>query len=225
MGRDMQKMAAFRSGEGENRMKALDQEGLIDGDLELRVVDRGGMEATLNRLSLRLVSFAFCVIVILRHDAEAMWLLSGSLLDKVLSTVLKRVLNQARPVTTRKSDPGMPSSHAQSIFFLAAYVVVSIVESLEVNMLTLFLGSLVFALASYFSWLRVSLQYHTVSQVLVGAIVGSAFSVSWIWLWNAVIHEAYISHLLVRVCVVLGAVGFSCAVALHVIRHRLKDDK
>ncbi|CAM8984790.1 unnamed protein product [Rhodiola kirilowii] len=214
---------AFRIGESEGRIQVFEQEGLIGGDEELRAVN-GGLEATLNRLSKWLVSATFGAIVVWRHDGEAMWILTGSVLNTILSNVLKRVLNQDRPVSTTKSDPGMPSSHAQSIFFAAAYIVVSMVAGLGVNALTLVLSSLVFAAGSYLSWLRVSQQFHTVSQVLVGAILGSAFSVLWFWAWGAVVHEAYISHLWVRVCIAMGTAGFALAFFAYVIRHWLKDE-
>uniref|UniRef100_A0A7N1A184 Phosphatidic acid phosphatase type 2/haloperoxidase domain-containing protein n=1 Tax=Kalanchoe fedtschenkoi TaxID=63787 RepID=A0A7N1A184_KALFE len=144
---------AFSSCEGEKRIQVFEQEGLIDGDLELRAVD-GGPEATLNRLSKWIVAAAFCAIFIWKHDAEAMWLLTGSVLNTILSIVLKQVLNQDRPVSTLKSDPGMPSSHAQSIFFVAAYLILLMMQSLGVNALTLALSSLVFAVGSYLLRLR-----------------------------------------------------------------------
>jgi hypothetical protein len=36
--------------------------------------------------------------------------------------VLKYVFNQSRPEAARKADPGMPSSHANSLAFLSTYV-------------------------------------------------------------------------------------------------------
>ncbi|KAH0855484.1 hypothetical protein HID58_007965, partial [Brassica napus] len=45
------------------------------------------------------------------------WLVSNS----ALSVALKRILNQQRPVATLRSDPGMPSSHAQSISFISLF--------------------------------------------------------------------------------------------------------
>ena len=62
------------------------------------------------------ISVVFGVIILWRHDGEALWAFMGSILNAGLSTVLKRILNQERPVSTSRSDPGMPSSHAQSIF-------------------------------------------------------------------------------------------------------------
>lgn len=49
----------------------------------------------------------------------------GSVINSALAMVLKRILNQERPVPTLKSDPGMPSSHAQSIFFIDGFIILS----------------------------------------------------------------------------------------------------
>lgn len=87
-----------------------------------------------------LVAAVFGIIFLWRHDAEALWAVSGSILNAGLSTVLKRILNQERPVSTIRSDPGMPSSHAQSIFYVVMFCIVSsniLSQSDEENMLGL----------------------------------------------------------------------------------------
>ena len=40
----------------------------------------------------------------------------------VLQQLLKRVINEQRPPNARAADPGMPSSHATILSFLATYV-------------------------------------------------------------------------------------------------------
>ena len=63
---------------------------------------------------------------------------------------------------------GMPSGHAQSIVFSTVYVFLS----LKQNNVLLF-----YVLASLVTmWQRVECNYHTVLQVFVGSIVGSAFA-------------------------------------------------
>lgn len=66
----------------------------------------------------------FGLVILWKHDAEALWAAMGSVVNAWLSTVLKRLLNQDRPSALR-SDPGMPSSHAQSIFYAAVFSVAS----------------------------------------------------------------------------------------------------
>lgn len=71
------------------------------------------------------MSALFGSIILLRHDGAALWAVIGSISNSALSVVLKRILNQERPATTLRSDPGMPSSHAQSISFISVFAVLS----------------------------------------------------------------------------------------------------
>lgn len=72
-----------------------------------------------------LVSALFAGVILWRHDAEAMWAAMGSIVNAILSIVLKRIINQDRPLSGLKTDPGMPSSHAQSIFFIVTFAILS----------------------------------------------------------------------------------------------------
>lgn len=74
------------------------------------------------------------------------------------------------------------------------------------------------------AWLRVSQRYHTTLQVVVGATVGSVFAVLWFWAWEAAVHKAYYSSLLVRILVIVGAAGSSLGFISHVIQHWLKGE-
>lgn len=67
----------------------------------------------------------FGLLLLWRRDPEALWAASGSVINAGLSTVLKRILNQERPIANIRSDPGMPSSHAQAISFAVMFAIVS----------------------------------------------------------------------------------------------------
>lgn len=71
------------------------------------------------------VSGLFASIILLRHDGAALWAIIGSVSNSALSVGLKRILNQERPDTTSRTDPGMPSTHAQSISFISVFAVLS----------------------------------------------------------------------------------------------------
>lgn len=75
------------------------------------------------------------------------------------------------------------------------------------------------------SWLRVSQNLHTLSQVVVGATFGTIFSILWLLLWNAFVHKAFISSLWVRIVIALGAAGFCLGFVVYVIRHWLRDER
>ncbi|XP_020890757.1 lipid phosphate phosphatase epsilon 2, chloroplastic isoform X3 [Arabidopsis lyrata subsp. lyrata] len=162
--------------DGEEQFQALEQEAFINNSSSDA---GGGIEAIANRLSKWIVAALFGSVLLLRHDGAALWAVIGSVSNSALSVALKRLLNQERPVATLRSDPGMPSSHAQSISFISVFSVFSVMEWLGTNVLSLLLSGLILALGSYFTWLRVSQKLHTTSQVVVGAIVGSVYSTLW----------------------------------------------
>ncbi|KAH7865076.1 hypothetical protein Vadar_001926 [Vaccinium darrowii] len=91
------------------------------------------------------------------------------------------------------------------------------------NGLTMTLSGLALAFASYLSWLRVSQQLHTVSQVVVGAApaLGSAFSILWFWSWDAIVLGAFISSFWVRIALVVGDAVFYGLFLIYLIRHWL----
>ncbi|XP_010263603.1 PREDICTED: lipid phosphate phosphatase epsilon 2, chloroplastic-like [Nelumbo nucifera] len=224
---DLVNTSAFRSNDGDEGFFSVEKEAILGNELsEFRSnFISGGFEATLNRLSKWLVFALFGAFILLRHDIEALWAAMGSVINAWLSITIKRILNQERPVSTLRSGPGMPSSHAQTIFFAVIFAILSLVEWLGINGFTIIAGVFVLACGSYFSWLRVSQQLHTLSQVIVGAVLGSIFSILWFWSWNAIVLKAFISSLWVRVLVVLGATGCCVAFLLYVIRNWLMDEE
>ena len=77
------------------------------------------------------VSALFAGVILWRHDGESMWAAMGSIINAILSITLKRIINQERPTSASKSDPGMPSSHSQSIFFIVTFSILSSKTSLS----------------------------------------------------------------------------------------------
>ncbi|CAN8254771.1 unnamed protein product [Cochlearia groenlandica] len=184
----------------------------------------GGIEAIFNRLSKWVVSVLFASIILMRHDGTALWAIIGSVSNSALSVALKRVFNQARPATTSRSDPGMPSSHAQSISFISGFAVLTVIEWLGTSKVSLFLSGFILALGSYFIRLRVSQKLHTSSQVLVGGIAGSVFCVLWYTTWNSLLLEAFESSLLLQISVFMVAATFALAFAAYVVLNWFRHD-
>jgi acid phosphatase family membrane protein YuiD len=172
-----------------------------------------------------IVAALFGSVLLLRHDGAALWAVIGSVSNSVLSVALKRILNQERPVATLRSDPGMPSSHAQSISFISVFSVFSVMEWLGTNVLSLFLSGFILALGSYFTWLRVSQKLHTTSQVVVGAIVGSVYSTLWYVTWNSLVLEAFTSTFSVQIALFLVAAASALGFAVYVLLNWFKDDR
>ena len=90
----------------------------------------------------------------------------GAIGNALLSKILKRILRQDRPTGAPVSDPGMPSSHAMSLFFFAAYLssAAAIWSSWPLaGRAAAIAGLLAFATNSA-SW-RISAGFHTRDQV------------------------------------------------------------
>ncbi|CAN7012853.1 unnamed protein product [Brassica rapa subsp. trilocularis] len=209
----------FARRDGSEQSGSVEQEASIKGSPELRyeMVTGRGIEAIVNSLSKWVVSILFASIILLRHDGTALWGIIGSVSNSALSLVLKRILNQARPATTSRTDPGMPSTHAQSISFISVFAVLSVMEWLGTSKVSMFLCCLILASCSYFIRLRVSQKLHTSSQVVVGAIVGSVFCIFWYTTWNSLLLEAFESSLLLQTSVFLVAAALTLAFATHVV--------
>ncbi|KAL8200433.1 hypothetical protein R6Q57_011772 [Mikania cordata] len=205
-------------------ISALEQEALVENDGVSFHQTAGGLQAIVNRLSKWIVALAFGGLLLLRHDGLALWAAMGSVINMMLSVILKKIFKQERPVSRSSSTHGMPSSHAQAIFYTIVFVIFSVVKWQGVNAVAAILSMFVVATGSYFSWLRVSQRNHTTIQVVVGAIVGSVFGVLWFWAWETIVHKAYYSSLLVRVFVTIGGVSFSLYFIAHVIQHWFKGE-
>lgn len=112
----------------------------------------------------------------------------GLIANAVLNIILKGLIQEPRPMFDNKKIKlmtthakeyffqngipfdiyGMPSGHAQMAFFTTVFIYLSLKHT---NFLYLYL---VFSL--FICYQRVTTQYHSISQVIVGAIVGSGFA-------------------------------------------------
>ncbi|WZY72677.1 lipid phosphate phosphatase epsilon 1, chloroplastic-like [Brassica napus] len=99
--------------DGSEQSGSVEQEASINGSPEIRyeMVTGRGIETIFNSLSKWVVSILFASIILLRRDGTALWGIIGSVSNSALSMMLKRILNQARPATTSRTDPRMPSTH------------------------------------------------------------------------------------------------------------------
>eukprot|EP00241_Pyramimonas_parkeae_P010148 CAMPEP_0114226090 /NCGR_PEP_ID=MMETSP0058-20121206/1046_1 /TAXON_ID=36894 /ORGANISM="Pyramimonas parkeae, CCMP726" /LENGTH=250 /DNA_ID=CAMNT_0001336791 /DNA_START=830 /DNA_END=1582 /DNA_ORIENTATION=+ len=140
--------------------------------------DPAGWMRAMNKCTKYVVSAAVGVAVLRRFDLFAAWAVVGAVLNAAANKVLKRVINASRPQTGMhsKSDPGMPSSHAQSLAFLATLPCFDWVTGPWPAPLAAVTMQMV---ATGLTSLRVACGYHTVPQVVVGYGVGLTISVLW----------------------------------------------
>ncbi|KAG2257735.1 hypothetical protein Bca4012_094892 [Brassica carinata] len=187
------------------------------------LVSRGRIESIFNRLSKWVVSALFASIILLRHDGTALWAIIGSVSNSALSVFLKRLLNQARPATTSRTDPGMPSSHAQSISFISVFAVF---YGMAWNQRSLSVPNHAHPRIGFiFYTVKVSQKLHTGNQVVVGGLVGSVFCIFWYKTWNLLLLEAFKSSLLLQIYVFLVASAYTLAFAAYVVLNSFRHDR
>lgn len=136
------------------------------------------------------VSGLVCLVLLWRHDRFAAWCVLGSILSSFVCKALKYLINEQRPPNARKADPGMPSSHANSLSFLSVYAAVGLVQVMNNHAAGVLAALAVLAAGLFLTWLRVALGYHTWAQVVVGAALGACSAILWymlgdIWVVSA----------------------------------------
>lgn len=133
---------------------------------EDRKRSRGALLADATKGAVCVAAGATCLYV----GARAGVVLVGSLTNAATVKILKYTFNLPRPDGSTKRDPGMPSSHAASLFYLARAAS---------RPLPLF-GSvgLVLGAAIACAW-RIRCGYHTFAQVFVGASLGLTVEAVW----------------------------------------------
>ena len=97
-------------------------------------------------------------------------------MNAFISKVIKKIVREPRPASSKKGGYGMPSSHAQALFYF--FMTVALTSQRDRagawtwSALSLILG--VYAVIAS-SW-RVTSGLHSIKQTLVGAVIGVAFS-------------------------------------------------
>lgn len=145
--------------------------------------------AAINGATKWAVSSAVFATLAWRRDVRSCWCVAGSIVSAFNCKVLKRAINQSRPEGARKVDPGMPSSHAQSLGFLSAYLALELAAAASsgsgggggwgVAAAAALVGGV------FLSSLRVVLDFHTPAQVVAGHAMGAASAGAWRWLGEA----------------------------------------
>jgi len=117
--------------------------------------------------------------VLWHRDLNVCWALIGAVLNAFVNKLMKRLLNIERPNTGLhfKTDPGMPSSHAQSLAYLGTYPAATWISAHHLAGAAP--AAVIVAGAMSFAWLRVRCGYHTVPQVVVGFVLGTLTATGW----------------------------------------------
>jgi len=124
----------------------------------------------------------YVTLVWAHRELEIVLMLGGQLFCEGINWILKRLIKETRPSrhATGKGY-GMPSSHAQFIYFFASYL--SLWMLYRVRYLPRVQRHLISGTVQILAFLvalsRVYLHYHTPRQVIVGVFAGSIIGIFW----------------------------------------------
>lgn len=128
-----------------------------------------------------LTKWTVCALVggmlLYNRNTTSVLYVTGAGLNSLAGKLLKKVIKQPRP-TALKADPGMPSSHATSLSFLALLGAVHFWVRGGVLWQWGLVGGGV-AMAAVASHWRVGAGYHTAGQVVAGWLLGGVDAAVW----------------------------------------------
>ena len=140
------------------------------------------------------IMFWLTLVFIWREYKYFIAYIIGWYLDSYLNKILKNEIHQPRPSISKNlsdldniknyhgsNQYGMPSGHAQSIFFSICYLFL-VKKSKILLIITLFIA----LLTLYQRWIY---GRHTIEQLFVGSIIGISFSYLWYRLVKMIIHN------------------------------------
>ncbi|XP_045472588.1 dolichyldiphosphatase 1-like [Harmonia axyridis] len=135
------------------------------------------------------IGAGFISLILFRRDLHTITFFLGTLFNELLNYFLKHTICEARPMVRNSlyTEYGMPSSHAQFVWFFTTYVIYfvfirlhhmnnnNIIETM--SKILILSSSVIMSLLVCIS--RTYLQYHSFYQVLIGSIVGALFATLW----------------------------------------------
>lgn len=96
----------------------------------------------------------------------------GGIGNSILSKILKKIIKQPRPDRSTSDGYGMPSSHAQSIFYFIT-IAALLIQQHQSKLFSIPMTAILFTYAFFANKWRVQTGLHTITQTLVGAGIGS----------------------------------------------------
>ncbi|EAA08176.3 AGAP002666-PA [Anopheles gambiae str. PEST] len=157
------------------------------------------------------IGAGFVALILFRRDLHTIVFFLGTLVNECLNILLKHWIQEPRPVSRAQiwTEYGMPSSHSQFMCFFATYVLLFIFIRLHhINnsnsarferLVRLLVLAICWTAAFLVCFGRIYLLYHTLSQVLIGALVGTVMGALWFLLTHFVLTPYFPMVVLWRV--------------------------
>jgi dolichyldiphosphatase len=120
-----------------------------------------------------LVSSSAGLSVLLSSSWLPLYYIFGALLNALLGKIIKRIVRQPRPPTSKKGGYGMPSSHAHLLFYFLT-ITTFLSRKHYSSYMSLILSLVLSGYAISASYWRVVDGLHSLLQTFVGAALGVA---------------------------------------------------
>ncbi|XP_020278280.1 dolichyldiphosphatase 1-like [Pseudomyrmex gracilis] len=145
------------------------------------------------------ITAGFVALILFRRDLHTIVFFSGVIINECINFVLKHTIRQARPLRRDGLyiEYGMPSTHAQFMWFFAAYATLFIYFRLNYNctIAERFWRTIVavgcIILAVFVTYSRVYLLYHSIIQVVCGALLGIALGTAWFIITHTILTPLF----------------------------------
>jgi dolichyldiphosphatase len=124
----------------------------------------------------------YATLILFRRDYGTCYTLGGQIFNLLINKLLKRIINQPRPMNCEiSSDSGMPSNHAQFMSYLISFYIFQIAFNSKylTKMYKLLYILILLLIGITVCYSRIYLNYHTIDQVVVGVIIGSILGIIW----------------------------------------------
>ncbi|KAK9300352.1 hypothetical protein QLX08_006897 [Tetragonisca angustula] len=143
----------------------------------------------------------FITLILFRRDLHTISFFSGVIFNECINFILKHTICEARPMKRNAVyvEYGMPSMHAQFIWFFAMYTTLFICIRLhhannssiseKFWRITVIAACIIVAILMTYS--RVYLLYHTNSQVLWGTFIGLTLGAVWFAITHVVLTPIF----------------------------------
>ncbi|KAG8199408.1 hypothetical protein JTE90_000276 [Oedothorax gibbosus] len=133
---------------------------------------------------------SFATLILFRRDLHTIAFFAGIVLNEAINWICKHSIKELRPCHGREilySEYGMPSNHAQFMWFFASYMAFFLLIRLHHGNSTHPLENawkyiatiIVVCVATIVTYSRIYLQYHTWNQVMWGSILGIVLGSLW----------------------------------------------
>ncbi|XP_023349733.1 dolichyldiphosphatase 1 [Eurytemora carolleeae] len=161
--------------------------------------DKLGMVFAIYSLTPLVIVIILATLFFSRRDIHTFTLGIGVILNHILNHFLKHYFAEARPIIRDVvfEGHGMPSNHSQYMWFVSTYLVLFLKYRLHhigncmETIWKVFCGLLILASAGLMAYSRVYLEYHTVSQVVWGSVIGAFSALVWFLITHYIFTPFY----------------------------------